>query len=297
MAKIENVQFIIPVTGQSYTDVRPVISGDSWEDISMTASEVAYGVGNEKMGDVLSKNKKRRTEAPVSSQRICFGEDCAYFDSATHTYTDDEGNEYLSGSVFAHKFAKEFPRESIALKSAAKKGVDPAQILEGWDSKGEVSMLWGSTVHKAIETMIKYEEEVNDPHLQAIVADLWEQLPEENKFAEVFVCDNEEHLCGFIDCMVQIEGKDCRIYDWKTGDIYKRVSLTDEAKELFPDLKQQTVSLYYMQLNFYRYILEKKGYNVKGMSIWALADEHWTEVEVPKMDIDKALEAVWKSQK
>lgn len=296
MAKIENVQFLIPVTGQSYTDVRPVISGESWDDIRQTASEIAYGVGNTKMGEILSSPEKRRTEAPVSSQRMCFGEDCAYFDEASHTYTDEDGNEYLSGSTFAHMFEKEFPRESIAVKTATKREVDPAQVLEGWDSKGQVSLLWGTTIHKAIETKIKYDEEVNDSYLASLVADLHEQLPEK-LFSEVFVCDNEERLCGFIDCLVQIDGKDCEIYDWKTGDIYKKTSLNDLGRELFPDFKQQTFSLYILQLNFYRYILEKKGYNVKGMKIWALGGEHWTPVEVPKVEINNALEAVWKSKK
>lgn len=295
MAKIENVQFIIPVTGQSYTDIRPVISGEDWNDIRMTAQELAYGVGNTKLGDLLSQNKKPRTEAPVASQRMCFGGDCANFNEAEHKYTDDNGNEYLSGSVFAHLFERDFPREAIAAKSAAKRGVDPQQVLDGWDSKGEVSLLWGSTVHKAIETKIKYGEDANDEHIKAIVDDLFEQI-DGNMFSEVFVCDNEDRLCGFVDCMVQIEGKDCEIYDWKTGDVLKKSGFNDLGKEYFGDLPAQTLSFYYLQLNFYRYILEKKGYNVKGMKVWALSGEHWTQFEVPKMDITKALEATWKSK-
>lgn len=301
MAEVKEIKATIPVC--SYGNIQPTITCENYQDGLAALIEIASaleGADAKKFAETISKSsspEKPHTSEMKALKQVCFGDECLYFDESTHTYTDEDGNDYLSGSSFAHKFQKDFPRESIAAKVATE-DKPVSRVLDGWDSKGEVSLLWGSTVHKAIETKITYGEDVNDPYLKSIVDDLCEQLDKKAKpFSEVFVCDKQDRLCGFIDCLVQINGKDCEIYDWKTGDIYKRTSFTDQAKELFPGLMQKTVSLYYLQLNFYRYIIEKKGYNVKGMKIWALNGEHWVQVEVPKMDITNALEAVWKLKK
>lgn len=298
---VTEIKATIPVC--SYGNIQPTITCENYEDgmkeLLALATSLGSGASEFAKSINVSAQKDEATQSASQSLRkkVCFGDDCVYFDEDSHTYSTEDGRQLLSGSTFAHKFEKEFPRLPVAQKAAEKRGVDTQVILDGWDSKGEVSLMWGSTIHKAIETKIKFGEDVNDSYLKALVDDLMEQQGESEMFSEVFVCDKELGLCGFIDCLVHLDGKDCEIYDWKTGDIFKRTSLTDEAKELFPDLVQKTVSLYYLQLNFYRYILERKGYNVVGMKIWALSGEHWSPVEVPKMDITKALESVWEFKK
>ena len=145
MAKIENIQFILPVPGQSYTDIRPVLSGESWDDIRMTASELAYGVGNTKMGDLLSGIEKRDTEPLTSSQRIMG--DGILFDEKEHVYSKD-GKPYLSGSTFAHMFEKDFPRDAIAQKVATRDSKEADDVLAGWDAKGEISLQYGTLIHR-----------------------------------------------------------------------------------------------------------------------------------------------------
>ena len=288
---IKEVNFIIPVPNQSYTDVRPLIQGDSWDEIAKEASQIAYSIGNTKMGDALSGGISTPRN-PGTPYKV--GNTIVYFNEKDHTYTTKGGTPFLSGSTFAHLFEADFPRDTIAKKVADKTGRSVENVIEGWDSKGETSLQFGSAIHKAIETKLKYDEDANDPYLKAVTDDVVEQLGEGVKASEVFVCDPERGLCGFVDCLIQVKDKECRLIDFKTGDINKATSLTSTARELFPELKQKIISLYYLQLNFYRYILESTGYKICSMEIWAKEDEHWKMVPVPPLDIEKALDEVWK---
>ena len=283
MAKIENIQFILPVPGQSYTDIRPVLSGESWDDIRMTASELAYGVGNTKMGDLLSGTEKRSTEPLMSSQSILG--DGVLFNKDDHTYSKN-GKPYLSGSTFAHMFEKEFPRDAIAQKVADRDDKEVDDVLAGWDSKGEISLQYGTLIHKCIETWCKYGETPNNEYLKAVIED-WD----ENGFSvdenEVFVQDDAHQLCGVID---GLSGD--TIYDWKTGDIHQKIQ-----HQLGKEWPNDRLSLYTLQLNFYRYICEQNGRKINHLYIGWLNGEHWEKVKVDIIDIKPYLEAVWKPTK
>lgn len=284
MAKIENIQFILPVPGQSYTDIRPVLSGESWDDIRMTASELAYGVGNTKMGDLLSGTEKRDTEPLTSSQSILG--DGVLFNKDDHTYSKN-GKPYLSGSTFAHMFEKKFPRDAIAQKVADRDDREVEDVLAGWDFKGEISLQYGTLIHKCMETFIKYNELPNNEYLKAIVEDWAEQNDHETFQSEVFVQDDLHQLCGVIDL---IQGAE--ILDFKTGDIHQKIQ-----HQLGKDWPNDRLSLYTLQLNFYRYIMEQNGSKINSLAIWWLNGEHWEKVKVDIIDIKPYLEAVWKPTK
>lgn len=288
MAKIENVQFIIPVPGQSYTDIRPTISGEDWNDIRTTAMELAEGVGNLKLSQVLSGQEKRQETA--SSGLIREVGDGVLFNETEHTYSKN-GKPYLSGSTFAHLFEKEFPRDAIAQKVANKSGKDPDEVLKGWDSKGEISLQYGTLIHKCIETWCVFGEKPNNAYLQTIVDD-WNEIFKDDPidFNELFVQDDAHRLCGIID---GLGGN--TIYDWKTGDIHQKIQHTLEG---FPN---DRLSLYTLQLNFYKYIVEQNGGKVDHLVIGWLNGEHWEKIKVDVIDIvpylKKATEELWKPNK
>lgn len=283
MAKIENIQFILPVPGQSYTDIRPVLSGESWDDIRMTASELAYGVGNTKMGDLLSGAEKRATEPLMASQSILG--DGVLFNADDHTYSKN-GKPYLSGSTFAHMFEKEFPRDAIAQKVSDKKDVAVEDVLAGWDAKGDISLKYGTLIHKCIETFNKYGETPNNEYLKNIVED-WAEVCDEAYLSEEFMQDDAHQLCGVIDLLGEHE-----IADIKTGDIHQKIQHT--LGKSFPN---DRLSLYTLQLNFYRYIAEQNGMKINKLSIYWLNGEHFEKVKVDIIDIKPYLEEVWKPTK
>lgn len=282
--KIESAQWTIPVTGLQYTDVRPVIAGDTLEDIIEGARSVSKAVGNDKLYERLGGAQTGLGGAPVSSQRIMG--DGVLFNESDHTYTKD-GKSYLSGSTFAHMFEKDFPRDAIAQKVSDKNNVPVERVLEGWDAKGEISLKYGTLIHKCMETFIKYNELPSNEYLKNIVEDWAEQNDHETFQSEVFVQDDAHQLCGVIDL---IQG--AAILDFKTGDIRQKIQHT-----LGKDWPNDRLSLYTLQLNFYKYICEQNGGKIRELGIWWLNGEHWEYVKVDIIDIKPYLEQVWKPTK
>ena len=215
--KIESAQWTIPVTGLQYTDVRPVIAGDTLEDIIEGARSVSKAVGNDKLYERLGGAQTGLGGAPVSSQRIMG--DGVLFNESDHTYTKD-GKQYLSGSTFAHMFEKEFPRDAIAQKVADRDDVEVSDVLAGWDAKGEISLKYGTLIHKCIETFNKYGETPNNEYLKSIVED-WVEASDNAYLSEEFVQDDAHQLCGVIDLLGEHE-----ISDIKTGDIHQKIQHT-----------------------------------------------------------------------
>lgn len=282
--KIESAQWTIPVTGLQYTDVRPVIAGDTLEDIVEGARSVSKAVGNEKLYERLSGGQTGLTEPLTSSQSILG--DGVLFNADDHTYSKD-GKPYLSGSTFAHMFEKEFPRDAIAQKVADRDGNKVEDVLAGWDSKGEISLQYGTLIHKCLETYIKYNELPSNEYLKAIVEDWAEQNDHETFQSEVFVQDDVHQLCGVIDL---IQGAE--ILDFKTGDIHQKIQ-----HKLGKDWPNDRLTLYTLQLNFYRYIMEQNGSKINSLAIWWLNGEHWERVKVDIIDIKPYLEEVWVPKK
>lgn len=282
--KIESAQWTIPVTGLQYTDVRPVITG-TLEDIIQGAQDVANAVGNTKLVERLSGQENTLTGAPVSSQSIMG--DGVLFNKEDHTYSKN-GKPYLSGSTFAHMFEKEFPRNAIAQKVADKNGKEVDDVLAGWDSKGEISLQYGTLIHKCIETWCQYGEVPNNEYLKSIVED-WDEVfgNDPIDFNELFIQDDVHQLCGVADAV-----GDYTLYDWKTGDIHQKISHT-----LGKEFPNDRLSLYTLQLNFYRYIIEQNGGKINHLVIGWLNGEHWEKVKVDVIDIRPYLEEVWKPTK
>lgn len=281
--KIESAQWTIPVTGLQYTDVRPVIAGDTLEDIVQGAQSVAEAVGNTKLVERLSGQEKPLT-APLMSSQSILG-DGVLFNEKDHTYSKN-GKPYLSGSTFAHMFEKEFPRDAIAQKVSDKKDVAVEEVLAGWDAKGDISLKYGTLIHKCIETFNKYGETPNNEYLKSIVED-WSEVCDEAYLSEEFMQDDAHQLCGVIDLLGEHE-----IADIKTGDIHQKIQHT--LGKSFPN---DRLSLYTLQLNFYRYIAEQNGMKINKLSIYWLNGEHFEKVKVDTIDIKPYLEEVWKPTK
>lgn len=285
---IESITATIPCAGLSYTDLRPTITASSIDEYREQLIEVGKLAGNDAFVKRMSTQLDAQTGpsgAPTSSQEVLG--DGVLFNKEEHTYSKN-GLPYLSGSTFAHMFEKEFPKETIAKKVADRDNKEVDDVLAGWDSKGEISLQYGTLVHKCIEVWCKYGEEPNNEYLKEIVKD-WEEVFGDAPidFNELFVQDDTHQLCGVADAI-----GDGVLYDWKTGDIHKKAQHT-----LGKEFPNDQLSLYTLQLNFYKYIIEQNGGKIKKLIIGWLNGEHWEKVDVPIIDIKPYLEQVWKPKK
>lgn len=284
---IESITATIPVTGQSYTDLRPTISASSIEEYREQLAEVGRLAGNDPFVERMTGQATKKSAAPL--EHIVVDDYSLYFDPVAHVYTNEAGKQFMTGSTWAGTFAKPFNSRAIAAKTAEKKLTTPDKVLEGWEMKGEVSLLYGSTLHKALECGIKYGEIPNNPHLATLVQDYLDISHDDEQSSELFVADIPHNMCGTIDSLVNKGNKHVVVRDFKTGDIYKRTSLTDEARLLWPSLQNKMISIYQLQLSFYAFILEQKGYKVDELEIFAEADEAWNIVKLPVLDISGGL--------
>lgn len=281
---IESITATVPVTGQSYTDLRPTITANSIEEYREQLAEVGRLAGNDAFVQRMEQNRAGKV-------KMVTDEGSLYFEPTTHIYEDEEGNVFSTGSTWAKQFEKPFDPQLIAPKVAEKKLTTADEVIKGWDFKSEVSMSYGTTVHKALECGIKYDELPNNPHLAALVQDYLDMSHDDEQTSELFVVNMEHKMCGTIDVLVNKGNKHVVIRDFKTGDIYKKATLTPQAKELWPELENKTISIYQLQLSFYAFIMEQKGYKVDALEIYAEAAEAWEVVKLPVLDIRKALEA------
>ena len=278
-----------------YGNIQPTITCGSYADGLKALLEITNSLSKSpeasRFGEIVrnSMNTQLDSESGLVAQnngQLCILGDGVLFNKEDHTYSKN-GKPYLSGSTFAHMFEKEFPRDAIAQKVSARDEVPVEQVLASWDSKGEISLQYGTLIHKCMETFIKYDELPNNEYLKAIVEDWAEQNDRETFQSEVFVQDDAHQLCGVIDL---IQG--ATILDFKTGDIHQKIS--HNLGSAFPN---DRLSLYTLQLNFYRYIMEQNGSKIKALFVWWLNGEHWEKVKVDIIDIRPYLEEVWKPTK
>lgn len=282
MAKIESITATIPVTGQSYTDLRPTISAETTEEYRELLAEVGRLAGNDAFVQRMEANYK-------GWEKICTSSGCLYFNRETHEYQDEDRQPYLSGSTFAHQFVRPFDSEGVAKKTAEKRGVAAEDILSMWDMKKECSLDYGTTVHKAVEMAIKFGEMPNNAHLAALAQDALDILAGREAVSEQFVLSTNLKACGIIDALVKgSKPKHVTIVDFKTGDVFKKQSLTPEARELW-DLKNEMLSVYQLQLSFYACILEDCGYTIDGLEVWAEGAEAWDVFKLKQLDVKEQI--------
>lgn len=194
-----------------------------------------------------------------------------YFDEQKHSYTDDDRNVYTSVSKVVAKNFPKFPKETIAQKVADKEGRTQQEVIAEWDAKGELAVMKGNLVHRTIELHL----EGILPQKTALIEDIESKLPKGEYLCEKILADKEHLIAGTADLLIR-NGDDIKIIDWKTNnDLYK----------------YKTFQKYTMQLNLYRYMVEKQGKTVSEMKIFWIKDDIAEVVDVPRIDVEPLLKA------
>jgi hypothetical protein len=225
----------------------------------------------------------------------------ALFDDATHTYTDEAGNVYLSGSVFCKRYSEPFPREAILPKMATKYGVKADDISAMWELKREASSSFGTGLHAALELYGKYAQlgaktgkdgansALHDqPIIQKVVEEFYSDRKNETAYYEPFVVDVDGKLCGQIDRLLITGEKLCRVQDFKTNADINKVNSPTTLKKPFGNMKNTNRNLYWLQLSFYAHILKKAGWTVEGLDIFHYTDK-WETYSADPIDLSAVL--------
>lgn len=304
---IKLVQLGATIAVSNYSNIQPVIQAPTTEDGLKFLANLAHQVGNDdyakQVGAKPTSEVKLTEMTDISGLKV-------YLDQATHTYSSDDGKSWMSGSRFASLSQRPFNYELIA-KKVARDGLSAEQVLNLWQAKNNIACDFGLAVHKTMEMFTRYynyasilsksDDEDDEswetvlphnPYLKDVAMNFFtEERRKEIARPEVFVADKELHLCGSIDRMVfkDVDTRTVEVFDYKTNSLSKKVSFKPEWKEAFPELPNTKYGEYMLQLSFYAYILERKGYNVKRCVAVELNDNQWKEYEFKPLDVQPGL--------
>lgn len=229
---------------------------------------------------------------------------------------------FMSGSKFPEQFYQPFDREGILAAMAEKYNVDADAIEAMWNLNNEASTGYGTAIHAALENYdrnfklgdkTKFVKEFKtkpteygpnralskNPFIKKIVEDFQDKFGGDyERLSEVFIWDAGLKLCGSIDRLMVVDRKKktVRIQDFKTdGNIHeKKYQLADSP---FKDkIGNELLDYHWLQLSFYAFLLEIKGYTVEGLDIYWLNPEKlcrgenaWEEFSSKPIDIREVI--------
>ncbi len=206
-----------------------------------------------------------------------FTEELVLYNDVTHVYNDMDGNPLISGSKFASKFGKPFPKAQIVPKMAAKHDTTPEYIEKMWADNSDMACTFGTAVHKGLENYFTYRgngayKKPKHPVLKNIIDTFPHTNLKEDCVPEAMVSCVKRKMVGQIDNLIWIDKKKkiVDIWDYKTAGA----------------LNKDDLYKYSIQINYYRATLEFMGYTVRKMLLqnW---NGKWTEYKIKRMDLTK----------
>lgn len=226
------------------------------------------------------------------------------FNASHHIYTVD-GVHYKSVSLVISDLFPEFDKVYWSNKKAIERGVDPKQIIEEWEAKGNEAREVGSFMHQQIENYFlnknvyhiyhfsyhgEYVHKDNNDNIEKELGFLKDFLDETtiNPFrSEWRIFDRSLKLAGTIDLISQNNDGSYDIYDWKrSARLYDNNRFQSGLGRL-AHLEDTPRNHYYLQQNLYKYILEHQyGLQIRSMKLVCLHPDFYKYdvLDVPKMD-------------
>lgn len=200
-----------------------------------------------------------------------------------HVYiVDGADRDYISTTTIIHQFFPEFDADSVIKKMMASNswptskyhGRTADEIKNQWKEMAEIASRLGTDLHRNIESF--YNDQSH-------------QFPDKKEFShfrnfhdtrirdrfipyrtEWCIFDEESKICGSIDmvCALPDDPSSVHIFDWKRSKEIKTDNRWSNGKYPFDRLPDCNFSHYSLQLNLYKWILEKNyGKKVRGMTI------------------------------
>jgi hypothetical protein len=226
------------------------------------------------------------------------------FDEPTHVYTVRGTNRgYISVTKFLHCFFPPFDADKTIEKMMASPkwpeskyfGRTAAEIKAEWNESGRVASSAGTKLHSAIEHFLDGQAErvgedvkasVEWSHFQRFWARVNEDLEPYRLEWQVYV--EELKLAGSIDGVFRRKSDGAFfIYDWKRSKEIKTENPFGTGFSPVDHLPDSNYWHYSLQLNTYRYILEKYyGIHIEGMYLVFLHPDFpsFKRIAVNRMD-------------
>jgi hypothetical protein len=237
------------------------------------------------------------------------------FDDEPHKYYINGATDYTSVTTVIHSMFGEFDSIGTAKKMVAKptflngekqykqyrnllynNGVarTPGELvlalLERWDHVRDEAAMLGTKLHRDCELFYNDMSVDNDTREYKFFLQ-YVQDQEDKKFqphrTEIMVFGEEEKICGSVDMLYIDEDGNGRLRDWKRSKKISKYGFGKKGKGKLAHLSDCNFMHYSLQLNLYRYFLEKYyGFNIVDMAIVVFHPKNkaYQEIFIEKMD-------------
>ena len=235
----------------------------------------------------------------LTKQSVDFGDTpFVYFDESTHRTYDPEGRLLQSGSETEHKYAGEADLSYAAKAIAKRTGLRVDDITSVWDAKAEMSRMYGTALHRAIELRLLYSDVMDEldeykkrdhsavnwmPDYLGNAVDAVERILQSAIFSGYAQRYSEArlkfgNLTGIADLILMNPDGEFRLVDFKTNQEIKNVKYEFGTK-----------TNYTVQQNHYRTILEKLGYKCNGMDLLHFDGNEWKVIPLERVDLEQEI--------
>jgi len=185
------------------------------------------------------------------------------FDEANHIYTIDN-TRLNSVTKICKRYKHRFEFEKILDSYCRKHNLNKKHVRSEWNSKRELAVDLGNACHAYAESLIdnvtiSNRNKYKDYYIQ-IKKKIKQDLKNYDKLmAECIVAYIDKKIAGTID-ILKLKDKTIVIGDWKTNETIKMSNSWNTMLPPFQYLDDCDFNTYRLQLNIYRYILEKENY-------------------------------------
>lgn len=233
------------------------------------------------------------------------------FEEENHKYFVDGNSDYISVTTVIKEFFPKFDSDVIISKMQKSNnwknsvyfGMSADEIKNQWKNKADNASKLGTLLHNTIEDYYNGKNPIPDD----LINDGFKQFIEFDNFiksttnlipfrSEWCVFDEDYHIAGSID-MIYIDPhtNELHIYDWKRTPLLKKTNKFQNGFEPIGHLDDCKFIHYSLQLNIYKYILEKKyDKKVKNLTLVGLHPENKTFFTEKVSDLQKDAENILK---
>jgi len=219
------------------------------------------------------------------------------FDEKEHIYYIDNIPYEISVTGFIKSFFEEFDADSVIKKNYTKwqankyskyYGLSVDEIKKSWEVNAEDASNKGTRLHKDIESFYNDIEFNNDTKEFHFFLNLHNQL--KKRFSpyrtEWTIFDEETQLAGSIDMCYTDENNEFFIFDWKRSKRITKDNDFRKGRHPLNHLDDANYWHYALQLNIYKYILEKNYSKiVSAMNLVRLHpdQENYEIIRIPEL--------------
>lgn len=223
------------------------------------------------------------------------------FEEESHTYSY-KGKQFLSVTTWVNTFFDEFNSNDVLKKMM--KSINWKNNIYYGKTEEEIKSIWKKNNIQAIENGVKLHRDIelfyNNEKIDnnSIEFDYFKNFFRDHYYltpwrTEWKVYDEDIHLAGTIDMVFRKSNGKFVLYDWKRcKQIYTHNQFKKFAKiDFLKHLADTNYMHYCLQLNLYKYVLEKK-YNVLVDSMYLVClhpnnkNKNYLLYKVPLMELE-----------